>query len=228
MIGGRRMMMGRGGGQPLTRLLVHFDSAAMPPVDVRGGAYSVTTAGQSLSAVDPKFGARSLLNAGGGGYFAPGPGISFSYGDEDWCLEAWVKVAAHPDDVVGEICAVADGAAPQIGLMSYNYQASGVNPGGSLFYGGYFELFSPVWQHLAVYRIGDDVCAALDGIVVAHLGGAAWFGAGDANRLYIGQALYIYGYNSLQGNIDELRYSVGTSRYGASNFTPPAGPFTLD
>ena len=209
-----------------TKLLAHFNDLSMPPTDERGGSYTIVDAGQSMTIVDPKFGYRCLDNNGGSGYFTPGPGMSFDYGDEDWCLEAFVRVAASPDDAASEICAVADEAAPQIWLMSYNYLAAGLNHGSSLFGAAAFEYTAPVWQHLAFYRLGDDVYTALDGVVFPHLGGGTSFGAGTANRLYIGKNNFWY--NNLQGKLDELRYSVGTARYGAVNFTPPSAPFTLD
>jgi hypothetical protein len=217
-----------------TRLLVHFNDLSMPPTDERGGTYTVVEAGQNMTIVDPKFGLRCLHNNNGSGYFTPGPGVSFaSAAEEPWCLEMWANREVYPGDATTTLVSV-NATTHLMSINTYNTTVRGTDRTLSSYGMGMLPDFSGgSWVHLAFYRLSipeNTLCMALNGIVHAVSGiSDPSLDMTDATRLYIGSgAAGPPGNTNFGGKLDALRYSVGTGRYGTSNFTPPAVPFLLD
>lgn len=76
------------------------------------------------------------------------------------------------------------------------------------------------WQHIAVYRVGNNFYGAKDGVPVVLLANAMPLGA-QAGGFWVG---WIQGWNAFQGQMCGIRVTKGATRYWNSPFTPPSMP----
>ncbi len=165
-----------------------------------------------------KYGSASLLLDGAGDAIRC-ESITDLILSGDFTLEQWVYfVDATPADNE-TIFAAADGIGLDYvavvrdtsGLLSLVMDASIPITSGS-------AVSSGAWHHVALERVGSTVKLYLDGTSLgSHTSSATY----DIYELYLGAYDYAGTTYPLKGSIDDVRWTVGESVYGA-DFTPPA------
>jgi len=152
---------------------------------------------------------------------------NFSFGNFDWCIEAYVKPRAAD---LAQTMWAADGNG-SVYYIALNGGFWHLYTGGGWGQGALSRSFATavadVWQHVAVFRLRDKIYGAKDGVVVPILMFIP--AAGEISRMpptwnqifgAYSNATWIFG-----GRIAGIRWTKGHSRYGAENFTPPAFPY---
>lgn len=102
---------------------------------------------------------------------------------------------------------------------------------------GNLDMEQNKWSHISYYKYSGTAYVSCNGSVI-NLGSFPGRLQGDRIILSTPPNSSVpgshwensYGVHGvpLLGHLDELRFSVGTSRYGPNHFTPPSSPFVLD
>lgn len=195
----------------------------------RNGTPSV----QRFSPFEPTTSYTPAVN-GGSGYFG-GSGNTISVSDSaslelsssDFCVEFWM----YPLNTSGAIICAKRSLATQYGTFLLDSGAGGgvtklyASTNGSSFAISGATVGTYVanqWNHIAVYRSGSNWYGAMNGVVsvlattsiTLHNNAEPWYLAGESD-----------GYN-VTAYFSDWRIVIGSSVYGASNFTPPTAPLT--
>lgn len=188
---------------------------------------TVTAYGNAkVSTAQSKWGGASLALDGSGSYISSPASIDYAFGTGDFCLEAWVRLAAYPtsDGILFSL------RNPTAGAYS---NLTKINSAGKVGWSdgiAWRESTSAValhqWAHIAfsraggVFRIFIDGVKSYEGVHPVDISGARvmQFGAYDADT-----GVPVGGF--LAGFADDLRITKGVARYTA-DFTPPNGPFS--
>lgn len=195
----------------------------------RNGTPSV----QRFSPFEPTTSYTPAVN-GGSGYFG-GSGNTISVADSaslelsssDFCVEFWM----YPLNTSGAIICAKRSLATQYGTFLLDSGAGGgvtklyASTNGSSFAISGATVGTYVanqWNHIAVYRSGSNWYGAMNGVVsvlattsiTLHNNAEPWYLAGESD-----------GYN-VTAYFSDWRIVIGSSVYGASNFTPPTAPLT--
>lgn len=187
---------------------------------------TVTAYGNAkVSTAQSKWGGASLALDGSGSYISSPASIDYAFGTGDFCLEAWVRLAAYPTSE-GILFSLRN---PTAGAYS---NLTKINSAGKVGWSdgiAWRESTSAIalhqWAHIAfsraggVFRIFIDGVKSYEGVHPVDISGARvmQFGAYDADT-----GVPVGGF--LAGFADDLRITKGVARYTA-DFTPPAGPF---
>lgn len=198
-------------------------------------AFRVTIANLNVNLSDPKrtwtaggdaVVAGDWLNLDGSGYYLSTPNSTdFDFGSGDFCVEAFIDISSLPASADAVMCKWTASNASWLLL---------VDPSGLLYFWFYDSTFrnvtagpitpdSPV--HLAGYRVGPNIYAAVDGVVGSpyNIGGNS---LATRNIATVIGAESDLSSSAFTGKIRGVRGTNGSSGgYGASNFTPP--PFPL-
>lgn len=192
---------------PYVLSLAHFDAALE---DTSGRDY-VSTGGAALSATQKKFGAQSVLVSGSTSYLTS-EDSGFRYGASDSAaVEAWVYLEGHPSanatllSLGGTLVAVSISSAGRL-VSTAGTGATTVTPN--------------AWHHLAVSKSGGSTRVYLDGVQELSVADVA---AGSDYRLIIGNTTA----NGYTGYFDEVRVTIGATRYNAA-FPLPTAAFTTE
>jgi len=167
----------------------------------------------------------ALVLDGTGDYLSSPQSTDYDFGSGDFCVEAFINVAASPpaEDVIiakwggssfSWLFGITNARRP---FFYYN------TSGGSTFPAGSSVVPINTWTHVAAYKIGASLYIATAGIVSGVAPPAAALTT-ISSQVCIGAQSD--GVNSLfTGMIKGVRATKGSSGgYGASNFTPPTFP----
>lgn len=214
-------------------LLCHFDGTdgQTTTVDSSSHAHSLTMAGGTLSAANPKFGSTSLALSAIWSEVVMDDSDDWYFGDGEFTLEAFVVFTSDPGlgerDIVDQIRGNVDGAL----AIGWNFKVDGgelrfeysTNGSDSHVIGAAWTPALNTQYHVAVDHDTSDVLRIyIDGVVHASATVSAAFFDAPAllrigNNAWNGNAFY-------PGYIDELRITKGVARY-AGAFTPPTAAF---
>lgn len=210
-------------------------------VDESPLAQTVTVSGgPTLSSVQAKFGTQSLLRGATGRCSVPDH-ASFPLGTTPFTAECFIYMTEYPSTydmmpLMGQIDWV-NTTGPW--LVTYDHNWYGAGDGAFVFWAdsdGYVSgadnvcdaQFTPdlnTWYHVAFDFDGSNYYVHVDGIDLTNSYGTGPISLNnETNPLTIG-ATDNDGGDGFIGYIDEARLTVGVSRYGAGNFTPPAEAF---
>lgn len=174
-----------------------------------------------------KFGSRSLLVNGSGDALTLADSSAFTLGTSDFCFETCVRFAslAGQQLFAGQCNSAAAATTASFGLQKRITDDKIV---ASVFSGStdIAPLVSSVavalatWYHVALQRSGTSFALHVDGVLEASASSAS--SINDSSNLWAIGRLGEYTPNSLIGSMDEVRFTVGATRYPiGANFTPP-------
>jgi hypothetical protein len=182
-------------------------------VGVNSGAVSDTYArsgwGNHLGSGLPQDGAKQV-------------GTGSAFGNGAFCLECWFRPSESVStSLLFDQRTTVDGA-----FGTWYVTNSGQDlvywTGGGIKMTYASSLTDSVWSHLAVWRVSGTTRMAVDGVIGASFADATNYTV-DANTWFGTSGRYPLA--GSQGALDDLRITVGASRYGTSNFTPPTQGF---
>ena len=222
-----------GGNDSFVKSLLHFDgtngSTSFPDTAAGIGTnlvWSNTGSGSQLSTATSKFGTASLLNAGGLQHIETPNNSNFnSLGTTPFVFDCWV----NPTNFGSLMFAAGIGL--RGATFSWFLSRDIANnfrftvPGISVATSG--TVTSAGWHHIACVADGSNIYIALDGVVSGPSAYSSLPNTGDV--FAIGTVQFTSGVVSSPwiGNIDEARFSLGTTRGWTSNFTPSTMPYSL-
>ncbi len=152
----------------------------------------------------------------------------FNWGTNDFTIDYWVRFSTLSNlDFVSATSVDGTGASSAVqgsGFNFYYYTSQNVilfsNKGEYI--GSTYNTWSPsanTWYHVAGVRDGDTWKVYIDGNQVNTENYTGSVDITDLNHFFIGPRKF-------KGNIDEIRISKGIAQW-ASNFTPPAEPYSI-
>lgn len=164
---------------------------------------------------------------------------SMALTNKSYCFECWVYFTSISTASIICVKSNSTGNSPAFFIRTYiggstqfgpgTFSASGVSGIGAGPVGP--ALATGQWYHIAIYRqiTTPSVSAveyfAVNGVVVVSVGtSGSWASFDTTDNFVIGNYLSPNA-SAFTGYIDDARWTVGVARYGASNFTPPSGPF---
>lgn len=212
------------------KLLLHFEGADNSTTITDSSSVGWTgyaCAGNAhIETTGPLVGASSLALDGTGDYLrSTSMPAAWACGLGNFCLEGFAQL-----DSLGarRILAVFGDSAAAGGMMFgiLDTNALGFNAIGGTFrsLGGTVPLSTKF--HWAIFRMSGRVYGALNGVMGNLIGedySSDNFLQTTAESAEIG--IYAGGSWPFIGLLDEIRFTVGHSRYTVANFTPPVGPF---
>jgi len=156
---------------------------------------------------------------------------NLTFGTQDFCVEAWLKpnLTYNPASKVVftdnanswfQVWIEMTGAGVGSWLMRTSWGAGW--QGNTLYFG---TVDHDVWQHIAVYRVGNLWFGAKNGAPTQIMNTGAAVNIQNANQFCIGGDV---GYTAPYfGRAAGVRVTIGNSRYTAANFTPPPAPIEV-
>lgn len=233
-------------------LLLHLDGMPITDFSLNANASGTLQSTASISNVNPKSGAGSLLvppwyyvssNPSLAYPVSAGSALDFASGTGDYTLEMWVKMPTGATADVGTIANLGTTLIPLNANYNNGYEwrleyvpsGSPINNmtvnlyqdvnGGSYGVSASVSTAVEVWHHIAVCRAANLMYLFIDGVGAVGNGGPAW------NPFSYGPnpAFLCFGLrdSSASGNgvgLDDIRLTKGLARYTA-NFVPPTVPF---
>lgn len=171
----------------------------------------------------------SVYSDGSGDYLSISDSASFPSGTTEFCYELWFYPTATTNGVL--LAKGGDGGYyEQIGIQYNSSDLKCYIANSSNAYivnaGNFGTPTVGQWNHIAVYRSGNNFYGSLNGTVTSL--------ATSSNSVVDNAAAFVVsGYSSpnpvaspVTGYISNLRLVTGSAVYGASNFTPPTTPLT--
>ncbi len=222
------------GNDEFTTFLSHMDGSDTSKVftDVSIGGvdspHTITSVGHAqLDTAQKKFGTASLLLDGTGDYITIPDSSDWAPGTGDFTIDFWVRfnVASGNQGII-----LQGSGSNQWYLfkttssMQFLYKVGGTNVA-DYSTSSSFQFTANVWTHFAFVRNGSDALMFKDGIEfplnettpfgnLSDISAPLWFGRpADTN-------------DSLDGWVDEIRFSKGIARWTA-NFTPPTSEYSI-
>ena len=213
-----------------TKALLHFNGvdASTTFTDESGKTWTARGNAQ-IDTAQSKFGGSSYLSDGTTDWIDTPDSADFDIGAGDFTFDFWVRfnsVAAqqaffsHDENVAGN-------RAYQLSwnnatnLISFAYTTTGSVPFTSIDLS--WTPSTNTWYHVEVVRSGNNFYIFIDG---TQIGTTQTLSATIFNCTHVFQIGVIgsTGLRSLNGWIDEFRFSKGIARHTA-NFTPPTSPY---
>lgn len=215
-----------GADDSLSKLLIHFDGADAATTYTAETGQTVTFAGNAqLDTAQKKFGSSSLLLDGSGDYVTVPDSDDWYFGSGDFTIDCWVMFASPlQDEVIISQCS--EWGPSNYWMIKYysglsqlqmSFNFGGVGKG--VYNLTSFVPTTGIWYHFACERIGTVGKIFINGVSQTLTEEAA-FGTNDVGN--VGAVLQIgaiYGNQTFNGWIDEVRISKGIARWTA-NFTP--------
>jgi hypothetical protein len=202
-----------------TQLLLNYTNAGITDAAAKNVLETVGSA--QISTAQSKWGGSSIYLDGTGDYLLPPPSQNFAFRTGDFTIELWIKTSSTADDGILQISTTAGGFATSYtnGLMLTSYlgtlywalDSSSVNTSTTINDGN--------WHHIAMTRSGSTVRVFKNGTQIST---ATRAGDVTATNLVIG-GYYQTAY-TLDGYINDLRFTKGLARY-TTTFTPPTAAF---
>lgn len=228
-----------GGGVPgndaFTKILLHMDGAnggtSFPDVNAAATGATWTPTGTCTTTTSAfKFGTASYQGAASS-YIRSNVTSAYNPGSGDFSIDFWLE-------------STNSGTQNIIALEGTNNGPGGASTGWNIFQSGGFlrfgcissgvvgstalasssGLFDGNWHHIECTRSGNTLILFFDGTSVntASFSSAVAFGTFSVT---VGGSINGGATPQFNGNLDEVRYSVGIARHTA-NFTPPTGPYS--
>jgi hypothetical protein len=217
----------------LVKLLMGFEgtNGSTTFTDESGSpvTFSVAAGSPAITTGQSKFGSSSLGLNGTSNISTPGGTVKWQPTTDDWTLEYWVrhtnadagtartyfKYGDHGAGITS--CSqghlTASGGTWDFGLRGAAVGSLEIQSAGSQ------SISAGSWFHVCHERQADKIRGYIDGVMKASVSGIT-----DAVLDNASNALVIGG--DLDGQIDELRFTIGLARYGSdAGFTPPAAAF---
>ena len=161
-----------------------------------------------------------------------GPNADFNFGTGDFCIEAWVYIAANSavNGSGSKAAMIFSADYSGLGYVEFLINGSGANTGDALgVWNGSTDKYQSctisqgAWHHIAVSRQSGVITFYLDGSSIGTYSWAVQFGHDSATAKLGGRILSSWN-NCLNGNLGPLRVTKGVARY-TSNFTPVQGMY---
>lgn len=218
-----------------TKALLHFNGTnnSTTMTDESGKTWTAQS-GAKLSTTTPKFGTASLLLNGTTDYIDTGNSTDFDLTTGNFTIDMWIrfpnalannrymsvtqKVATTDQGWQYNLIADTGGA---VNMRFANYNGSGYNIDLSVAFGAYS---TNTWYHIAVVRSGNSFYFFRDGTQIGTTQTSAESCTVVTGNTRIGANRI--GANSVEGYIDEYRFSNGIARW-TTNFTPPTSPYPV-
>lgn len=200
-------------------LLLHFDgvNGSTTFIDSSRKARGVTPVGNAqISTAQSKFGGAAYQGDGNGDRLSLASSADLAPGSSDFTLEVWVRFATLAANQYFFV------STPNGGLTFGKEGGNLVSGANSIAY-HIQQAWSPAintWYALALSRTGSTLRMFVDGVQIASYGSAYAYVTGAVE---IG-GLSLAADRSVNGWIDELRFTKGVGRYTA-NYTPSTRVF---
>jgi len=235
------------GNDTFTRLLIHSDTfeGDTSAVDSSvGGTHSPHTVsmlnGAHHSTAKAKFGATSIRTWSGSPQIdevASADDTDWTLGTSDFAIDCWVNFTSFQNG--NFMASQFDGGSSNQKAWGFayintdnklqlTYSTDGSTNTIATSGAGTFTPSLNTWYHVAVTRNGADLRFFVDGTQIGSTFNISTDSIFDSTTSLRLGCIYVSGViyppNSMDGYIDEFRFSVGTPRW-TSNFTPPAYPY---
>lgn len=212
------------------KLLSHFDGADASTTFTDVIGHTLTANGNAqLDTAQAKWGPSALLLDGTGDYVSSPDSADWSLTTVDFCIECWVRfnVATGTQVFLSHYENTTNQRAWYFRLTTGNlltFQCFETGNGGNAqTIEGSWTPSTGVWYHLCAERASNNIRVFADGVVIDSQ--ARTLGITNSNQALIIGAVNSSGFTQFfNGWLDDVRMTVGASRYGGA-FTPPSGPF---
>jgi len=204
-----------------TKLMLHADGTGSTFADSSSSQRTVTAGGDATqSNTGYKFGGRSAYFDGSGDYLSAASSQDFSFGADDFTVDAWVYVTDAREILLfdNRTGASDSGFGCRIGSDLKLYYSNSAN-------NALTSTAVPLntWTHVAWVRHSGVLTGYINGVSGGYV---TYTGDVTHNNCYIGRVGFAdSGY--MAGYIDELRVSTGIARWTA-DFTVPDAPYGED
>jgi len=212
-------------------LLLHMDGTGNTFIDSSATPKTVTANGDATqSAAQSKFGGKSALFDGSGDYLSFS-GTVANFGSSDFVAEMWLRTTQTSSYATLFAKGSTSWASGYWGLM-INHSTSGdvavyannYSAGGPMMVTSGATVNDGSWHHIAWVRSGTTHSLYIDGTLRATVTASFTIGTLSENVTVGGDVLFNNRW--LNGNIDDLRITVGSSRsYAGSTITLPTAAF---
>lgn len=229
------------GNDVFTKLLVHSNTTNGDTVAIDSSSigHSLTmTGGAAHSTTRAKFGATSIRIGGGTQYVFSADSTDWTLGTNDFAVDCWIN---FNNILNGNMFASHfDGGSPTndkawlfgydnvSNYLQFTYTQDGTTNVVVTTSAGSFFPTPNTWYHMAVSRDGANLRMFVDGVQLGstfNIGIDSIYNSTSDFRLgTIFVSGTAYSPNTLDGYIDEFRFSVGVPRY-TGNFIPPSAPY---
>jgi len=218
-----------------TVVMMHYDGedGSTSFVDSSFSNHSFTPHGNAqIDTAQSKFGGASAYFDGTDDYLTSADSSDWTFGNDDFTIDFWVKVNTLPtpgncaiimthdeDGLNGWVVRVYGGAGPSYCWEFFSFDA------GKSTITMVKNAFPNDWNHVALVRDGDNWMFFQDGTLADTATINANSVTDFAGSLYVG----INGggaTSDLNGWLDEMRISKGVARW-TSDFTPPSQPYEV-
>ena len=214
-----------------TKLLMNFEGKADESTDFTGIDLSDSRHDIGVNAtaqIDSAYsqdGTSSLLVDGNSDWISVFMSDDFDFGNGDFCIELYHRPSSSVTNNAIFISGVTTSSAYNV-LLYTKHTAAGGNMAAFLIGDDstQYPLLGDtahtlnVWQHIAVFRIGNTVYMSKDGTIVASVDVTGVTLRTPTSPLDIGRG----GANEYAGNIDMVRIVKGDGVYSSGGFIPPS------
>jgi hypothetical protein len=240
-------IVGRGVGASASAVMTGNDPyfanvvLLMPMTGTNGGTtftdlkgHSVTANGNAVTSTARYVGTlgSSALFDGTTDYLSIPASSEFNMGTGDFCIEAWVYIAANSavNGSSDKAAIIFSADYSGTGYVEFMLNGNGASTGDGLtVWNGTTgqtqscTISQGAWHHIAVARQSGVATFYVDGTVVGTKSWAVQYGNNSA-AVKIGGRILSSWNNCLNGNLGPLRVTKGVARY-TSNFTPVQGMY---
>ena len=211
-------------------LLLHGDGADGGTTFTDSSQYAATASVNGAAVTDTdqkKYGTASMWFDEAGGYITFPDAAQYTIGTDDFTIEAWVRrdaTSTGSDAIIahGDPVSTSTGWAfwvDAFGALFFRWRSAGTSV---IIYTYNYQVPQGQWVHVAVTREAGLVRLFTNGNIGPYTTSAYPDISEVSASVFVGEAYGTIG--GIKGNVDDLRFTVGTARYTA-NFTPPAAPF---
>lgn len=209
------------GNDSFVQILLHGDgaNAGTTFTDSSAAARTFTRTGSVVtSTAQVKFGTASLLFDGSSDYLSTPDAASLRPGTGDYTVDGWVYTT---DAANNSFYSKGWTASGDFLIQVSSSKKAGVFHSGITLFTDTNDFPENQWVHFAVVRSS--------GTVTGYINGTSFGSASGTQNLNSTKVFYVGGnpvaaVTSVDGYIDELRFSPGIARWTA-NFTPPTRPY---
>ncbi|MFC1625941.1 LamG domain-containing protein, partial [Patescibacteria group bacterium] len=220
-------------GDLYTKALLHMDGADASTTFTDDTNKTWTAvANAQIDTAQSEFGGASGLFDGTGDWVTTPTNTDFDVGSSNFTIDCWLRLASLPGAGVRYPILNNYGGSPTNGFYYNIVEASGVyyvqfigyDAGSQDFgYSKAISLTANTWFHLAFVRNGNTITAYKDGVSLGDVTDSDDIGASTQTVFAAGHS----GLGSLNGWMDELRFSNGVARW-TTDFTPETSAYTFN
>jgi len=209
------------------KLLLHFDGTGASFTDFSSAARTVTAYGNATqSATESKFGGKSLYCDGTGDYVAVPSSADFDWSVGDAVIEGWIRLADMSK--TRHLCGTTSGNSDsKTGILVESNGTIAISlVGTNSLSSSSGVILLNTWHHFACVKSGSSAYIYVDGTRVAS-GTASQGWSSGAAQFSIGRTYQTgSGDGDWQGNVDDLRVTVGSNRgYTSASIAVPTAAY---